>query len=150
MAAKSRRQERRSGECWLRASGFQQRRSWGGKALCAWVPSIKYPTPLGLCDWNCGQNVNMEPRRAAAPHQSHRPEAPRLDSVGDSVVTAGSTAKEQGVSWLEGTFNRGHALWRVPRKSLAKYRWRQSSWSSNHDAGMARRQRRLKHALAEV
>ena len=59
------------------------------------VPSIKYPTPPGLYDWNCGQNVNMEPRRAAAPHQSHRPEAP-LNSVGDSVATAGSTAKEQG------------------------------------------------------
>ena len=78
LTAKSRRQERRSGERCLRASGFQQRRSWGGKALCAWVPSIKYPTPPGLCDWNCGQNVNMEPRRAAAPRQSHRPEAPRL------------------------------------------------------------------------
>jgi hypothetical protein len=69
----------------LRASGFQQRRSWVEKALCAWVPSIKYPTPSGLYDWNCGQNVNLEPRRAAAPHQSHGPEARLTTSVTTSL-----------------------------------------------------------------
>ena len=30
-------------------------------------------------------------------------------------------------SWREGMFNRRHALWRLPKKSLVKYRCRQSS-----------------------
>ena len=39
-AARSRRQWQRSGGRWLQASAVQRHRSWEGKALFAWVPSI--------------------------------------------------------------------------------------------------------------
>jgi hypothetical protein len=45
-------------------------------------------------------------------------------------------------------FNRGQALWRLPRKSLAKYRWELVKQAMT--LAWRRRQRRLKHALAEV
>jgi hypothetical protein len=133
LAAKSRRQERRSGERWLRASGFQQRRSWGGKALCAWVPSIKYPTPPGLCDWNCGQNVNMEPRRAAAPHESHRPEAPRLTA---SVTASLRPARPPKNSLMAGR----HVQQRPGSLAAAEEKLGEISLGTgqaSHDAGMA-------------
>jgi hypothetical protein len=40
LVARSRRQWPRSGGRWLQASGVQRHRSWEGKALFAWVPSI--------------------------------------------------------------------------------------------------------------
>ena len=121
----------------MRASGFQQRRSWGGKALCAWVPSIKYPTPPGLCDWNCGQNVNMEPRRVAAPHQSHRPEAPRLTASVKASQRPARPPKNKGShGWkacsTEATLS-GGCRGKAWRNIAGDSRTGQAS----HDAGMA-------------